>query len=56
MFLCDMTQRFHLHAWGWHIFSSGAIACLHIGLAVQICRQNKKSKVQFLGFDVGDRS
>lgn len=53
MFMCDMTQALHLHALGWHMLSSAAIACLHIGLAVQICRQNKRSGVRFLGFDVG---
>lgn len=49
MFHCDAVRGWHLHAFGWHFFALGAITCLHIALAMQICIQNKRDTCRIFG-------
>ena len=50
-FLCDLVHYLYLHAFGWHIFSGLAIAHLHLGLAILICIENKKSHLKLNYWD-----
>merc|ERR1719491_2794855 len=46
MFMCDQFQSYYLHAWGWHLFAAGAIACLHLVLALLLAKRGGCEKIE----------